>query len=254
MIPSFAMIPLAALIAPNLTFRTLKVYGAICSFRKDSAVFLIEANREEIASRCGFNASIVSTATTELQRLGWLIKQGVGGRRVGGGGLKTSCTITIPVTGPISETVAEYVSKTVPDSGTPLYKKEVNTDGRFLKPKVSEPEGFGECWSAYPKREGGNSRSEALKAYRARLKAGASPADLLAGVSRYATYCQSKGLIGTSYVKQGKTFFGPDSHWCEDWGIAAALPAQEQKPKAGESRTRFGAAEVFTENAGWVPA
>lgn len=73
----FTMIPLAALLAPNLTFRTLKVYGAICSFRKDSSDFCIEAGREEIASRCGLNASIVSTATTELQRLGWLIKQGI---------------------------------------------------------------------------------------------------------------------------------------------------------------------------------
>jgi hypothetical protein len=262
----FAMIPLAALLAPNLTFRTLKVYGAICSYRKSSDDFCVEASREEIAGRCGFNASIVSTATTELQRLGWLIKHGVGGRRVGGGGLKTSYTITTPLTVPISETVAESetvlksetvaesVSKTVLDSGTPLYRKEVNTDGRLSKPKDAEPDGFVKCWSAYPKREGGNSRSEALKAYRARLKAGTSPADLLAGVKRYAAYCQSKGWIGTSYVKQGKTFFGPDGHWCEDWGIAAALPAQEQKPKAGESRTRFGAAEVFTENLGWVPA
>lgn len=59
-----------------------------------------------------------------------------------------------------------------------------------------EPDGFSECWDAYPKRDGGNSRKEAEKAYRARIKAGVLPADLLAGVQRYATYIRAKGQEG----------------------------------------------------------
>lgn len=158
----FAMIPLAAILDQRLTWRPFKVLGSICSFRKSSDDFCVEVSREQIASRCGFNASIVSTATTELQRLGWLIKQGVGGR-----GLKTTYTITIPETVPISETVtesetvlkyetvsesetvAESVSKTVSTSGTLLYKKEVNTEK-----VVSDPDGFSEFWDAYGKKDG----------------------------------------------------------------------------------------------------
>lgn len=159
---SFAMIPLAAIADKRHTLRTLKVFAAICSFRKDSGDFCVEEGRDEIASRCGLNASIVSTATTELQRLGWLIKQGAGGR-----GLKTTYTITIPETVSTSETVtksetvlksetvsesetvAESASKTVSTSGTLLYKKEVNTE------KVaSDPDGFSEFWDAYGKKDG----------------------------------------------------------------------------------------------------
>lgn len=268
----FAMIPLAALLHPDLTFRTLKVYGAICSFRKDSADFCVEAGRDEIASRCGFNASIVSTATTELQRLGWLIKQGAGGRIKGGCGLKTTYTILTPETVSFSETVAEYEtvlksetvsenktvsesgSKTVSTSGTPLYKKEVNTEGGFSKRKVSEPEGFVECWSVYPKREGGNSRADALKAYRGRLKVGTSPHDLLAGVKRYAAYCASKGVVGTEYVKQAATFFGTGNHWQESWVVPSATPSLDQKPKPGDTRARHGITEHFNDVLGWVPA
>lgn len=272
MTPPFVMLPLAANTDSSLSLRQLKTLTAICSFRKSADDFCVEAGRDEIASRCGFNPSVVSTATTELQRLGWLVKQGAGGRASGGGGLKTTYTITIPEMVSTSATVTEYgtvlkpgtvvesttvpesVSTTVSTSGTPLYTKKVNTDGRFSKPKVAEPEGFVECWSAYPKREGGNSRADALKAYRSRLKAGASSADLLAGTKRYAAYCVSKGIVGTAYVKQAATFFGPGDHWKESWDIPSATPAHDQKPKAGDTRARHGITETFNEVAGWVPA
>lgn len=158
----FAMLPLAAIADNRLSLRMLKTFAAICSFRKSADDFCIEAGRDEIASRCGFNASIVSTATTELQRLGWLVKEGAGGR-----GMKTTYTITIPETVPDSGTVTESetvlksgtvseyttvpdsVSKTVPDSGTPLYKKEVNRDSA-----ISVPDDFSEFWDAYGKKVG----------------------------------------------------------------------------------------------------
>lgn len=268
----FAMVPLAANRDPRLSLRQLKTLIAICSFRKSADDFCIEAGRDEIASRCGFNSSTVSTATTELQRLGWLVKQGAGGRAAGGAGLKTIYTITVPETVSLSGTVAESetvlksgtvaesttvpdsATPTVPDSGTPLYTKKVNRDGRVSKPSNSEPAGFADCWLAYPKRDGGNSRADALKAYRGRLKAGASPADLLAGVKRYAAYCTAKGIIGTEYVKQASRFFGTGNHWQESWDSPSATPTAEQKPKAGDSRVRHGVAEVFNDVAGWVLA
>jgi hypothetical protein len=163
----FAMIPLTAIADRRHTLRTLKVFAAICSFRRDSADYCVEAGRDEIASRCGFNASVVSTVTTELQRLGWLVKHGAGGRATGGGGLKTTYEITIPETvstpGTVTEsetvlkhetvaeleTVPESATTTVSTPGTPLYKKEVNTEK-----VVSDPDGFSEFWDAYGKKDG----------------------------------------------------------------------------------------------------
>lgn len=268
----FVMLPLAANIDTRLSLRQLKTLTAICSFRKSADDFCVEAGRDEIAIRCGFTPPIVSTATTELQRLGWLVKQGAGGRAAGGGGLKTIYTITIPETVSTSATVTESetvlisatvveratvpesVSPTVSTSGTGLYKEEVNTDRCISKPRSSEPEGFAECWAAYPKREGGNSRADALKAYRGRLKAGVLSVDLLAGVKRYAAYCVSKELVCTSYVKQASTFFGTGEHWRESWAVPSATPAADQRPKAGDTRARYGITEIFNEVAGWVPA
>lgn len=84
-----------------------------------------------------------------------------------------------------------------------------------------EPGGFVECWSAYPRRGGGNSRAEALKAYRARIKAGVLPADLLAGVQRYAAFVRATGKEGSAFVKQAATFLGPGEHWREAWELPA---------------------------------
>lgn len=255
------MLPLAAIADKRLTFRMLKTLAAICSFRNSSDQWIVQETRADIAERCGLHPSIISTATTELEGLGWLKKTGRGGCKVNTFYLITipetvtvSATVSNSVTVTQSETVTDSVSKTVTDSATPLYKKEVNTDGCLSKPKDSAPEGFAECWSAYPKRDGGNSRADALKAYRGRLKVGTSPAELLAGVKRYAAYCASKGIVGTTYVKQAATFFGPGDHWQESWAIPSITAAHDQKPKAGDTRARHGITETFSEVAGWVPA
>ncbi len=87
------------------------------------------------------------------------------------------------------------------------------------KQSKADSNGFYECWAAYPKRSGGNSRKEAEKQYRSRLKAGASPADMLAGVQRYAAYVRATGRDGTEYVKQASTFFGTGEHWREAWEL-----------------------------------
>lgn len=158
---------------------------------------------------------------------------------------------------PCGETGRTHATQTVSEpSVNRQHTPDAKNPRRVISPPPdkSEPEGFADCWSAYPKREGGNSRADALKAYRGRLKAGASPADLLAGVKRYASYCQAKGMVGTSFVKQASTFFGPGDHWKETWSIPSALPTQEHMPKAGEQRIRYGIAETFTETAGWISA
>lgn len=68
-----------------------------------------------------------------------------------------------------------------------------------------------------------------MKAWNARIRGGASAADIVEGVKRYAAYCQAKGIVGTSYVKQAATFFGPDEHWSLPWVVlsqATGAPVQ----------------------------
>lgn len=76
---------------------------------------------------------------------------------------------------------------------------------------------FDAAWNRYPKRAGGNPKAAALKAWQARISAGVDPADMLAGVERYAAYCEATDKIGTEFVKQTVTFFGPEAHYAEDW-------------------------------------
>lgn len=82
------------------------------------------------------------------------------------------------------------------------------------------PEEFDTLWAAYPKRAGGNSKSDAHRAWSARLKNGATADEMLAGVQRYARYCEATGKIGTEYVKQAATFFGRGEHFRELWASA----------------------------------
>lgn len=83
-------------------------------------------------------------------------------------------------------------------------------------------EDFRDLWVIYPKREGGNPRHDALKAYRARRRIGVDHRAILDGTQRYATYCQAKGWIRTNFVKQASAFFGPAEHYLESWEIGEA--------------------------------
>lgn len=74
---------------------------------------------------------------------------------------------------------------------------------------------FESFWAEYPKREGGNSKKGAFKAWNARLRSGVKAEDLILSAKRYADQMQAKGNIGTSFVKQAATFLGPDEHWRE---------------------------------------
>ncbi|MCL5500474.1 DNA-binding protein [Escherichia coli] len=88
-----------------------------------------------------------------------------------------------------------------------------------LQKKNAYPEEFERVWQAYPKRSGGNSKSDAFKAWSARLKNGTAAGDMLEGVQRYAAYVEAEGKLNTQYVKQASTFFGPGMHFGEAWEI-----------------------------------
>lgn len=89
-------------------------------------------------------------------------------------------------------------------------------------PAAAEPEGFAAAWAAFPAREGSNPRRDAARAYRARLREGHPAAVLVAGAERYAAWCEAEGKVGTPYVLQAATFFGPSLRFLEPWPIAVA--------------------------------
>jgi len=108
---------------------------------------------------------------------------------------------------------------------------------------------FEQAWQAYPKRSGGNNKLSAFKAWNARIKQGVKPETMLEGVKRYAAFMASEGKIGTSFVKQAATFFGPDKHFDEAWLVET--PANRPSTRQEQSRYEWyaksddGSAEVF---------
>lgn len=77
---------------------------------------------------------------------------------------------------------------------------------------------FEAVWKTYPKRgEGNNPKKTAYRAYKARLAEGITDAELAEGVARYAAHIRAKGILGTKFVMQAATFFGPDHRFREEY-------------------------------------
>lgn len=123
------------------------------------------------------------------------------------------------------EPVIESVNEPIKHTGA---SADASAPARSAKQDYS-PE-FETAWQDYPKRAGGNSKAAAWKAWKARLKDGVNPEAMLAGVKRYATYARATGSVGTQYVKQAATFFGPDRHFEESWQAPSA-------PRGGHNST-----------------
>lgn len=88
---------------------------------------------------------------------------------------------------------------------------------------------FEQAWQEYPKRAGGNSKSAAFKAWKARIREGVTPETMLDGVRRYAAWVRATGNTGTQFVKQAATFFGPDRHFEDFWQQPAAPGGGRQR-------------------------
>ena len=97
----------------RLTLTQYRVLGALLSFRgRDTSV--IWPSREALSARTGLAVAKISYATTALCRLGWLTKEGCGGR-------SRSCHYRITVPADLTnmaESALNNENNTVPDSGT----------------------------------------------------------------------------------------------------------------------------------------
>lgn len=77
---------------------------------------------------------------------------------------------------------------------------------------------FDEAWGHLPRRPN-DSKADAFKAWKARIKAGIEPAAMIDGAKRYAIFCRAEDTEG-QYLKQGATFFGPGLHFDAAWTSA----------------------------------
>lgn len=69
----------------------------------------------------------------------------------------------------------------------------------------------------YPERSGDPKWRAAEQAANARLAEGNTEAEMLAGARRYAAFCQASGKVGTEFVKQASSFFGPGKPFLLPW-------------------------------------
>ena len=85
-----------------------------------------------------------------------------------------------------------------------------------VKDKENYSDDFLLVWSLYPSRgDESNPKKPAWKAWRARLREGIPTADLIQAVKGYNQDCVQREKVGTEYVLQAQTFFGPNERWKE---------------------------------------
>jgi hypothetical protein len=108
-------------------------------------------------------------------------------------------------------------------------EKEKDTERVRETNGVTEP--FATAWSLYPRRSGSNPRRDAEQAWRARLAEGVAGADMLAGVQRYAAWCEVEKQVGTKFVMQAATFFGPSRRFAESWETPDTSDEDDRDPR-----------------------
>lgn len=139
----------------------------------------------------------------------------------------------------LTENTTEITSENTTESKNTIgASADASAPARSARQEYS-PE-FEQAWQEYPKRAGGNSKSAAFKAWKARLREGIKPEVMLDGVKRYAAWVRATGNTGTQFVKQAATFFARIAAALGFYikrGDAASFPTDndwtptEQKPR-----------------------
>lgn len=113
----FSMVPVEVWADKRLTLEQLRVLGALLSFcGPDRQCF---PSRDEISKRSGVHTANVSTATTALERLGWITKSGKGGfSKASRYSIHVPETLAYQATVAESATVAHQATTTVAESAT----------------------------------------------------------------------------------------------------------------------------------------
>lgn len=121
----------------------------------------------------------------------------------------------------------------------PIESRSTNTNTKTNTRAASAAhaeEVFAVAWSERPRRAGSDPKDRARAAFMARVAEGVSPDVMLAGVRRYAAFCTATGKIGTEYVQQAGTFFGPGRHYENPWTPPASSRPNDSRPELDRAR------------------
>ena len=211
---------------------------------------------QHIADQCECSKSAVRNHIDALEDMGLIKRENRVGVNNGKGNTSNVYYLNLDATPMPSKStgVCHEIAPPMPSDGTPPMPPDgTRTSHSFepVKEPVNEPIAVGasadesvrvrsnrpeyspefeQAWLAYPKRAGGNSKSAAFKAWKARLNEGVKPETMLEGVKRYAGWVSAMGNSGTQFVKQAVTFFGPDRHFEESWEVPAVSAARREDP------------------------
>ncbi|CAB3782129.1 replication protein [Paraburkholderia fynbosensis] len=120
---------------------------------------------------------------------------------------------TCPKTGQVDSPKSGHTKDNLP--------KDIKHSRAKKSAEVADEE-FEEAWRLYPKRDGGNSKTAARKAWDTRRREGIAATSMIEGVKRYAKQVVDAGNVGTRFVKMASTFFGPDHHFDGEPDLASA--------------------------------
>lgn len=230
--PRFSILPIEVLKDRRLNARDLRVLVALHAFKNQEGCCW--PSRGLLAALTGLPASRISTVTTRLAALGWLSKEGNGGRsRACRYRMRLPETATDSGTVPDSVTVADAVMKTVTGSvSKTLTESATGIEQTMNEPEneplsVAEPAGeyrarecrgpltvsFERFWAAYPKKR---NKGDACKAWRA-----LNPDERLVGVILQA-------------IERAKSF----AQWRKDGGQFIPYPASWLRARGWEDEER----------------
>lgn len=156
----YSIVPVEAIRDRRLSLEQLRVLIALLSFRSKSAN-LVWPSRAQIAERCGIHIANISSATSALERFGWLEKEGKGGHSKATRytlvvpDLENSTTLADSATAADSATVADSATRPLAESARGMRvadsatRKEVNQELTNRRDQGSSPA----CSQASPDRE-----------------------------------------------------------------------------------------------------
>jgi pyocin large subunit-like protein len=101
-----------------------------------------------------------------------------------------------------------------PKNGT-RNRQEPSDNITPLTPHCQKSE-FDRFWEAYPKRRGANPRKPAEQKFRAAVKRGTDPAEIVRGAERYAAELRDMGKLNTEFVAHAATWLNQE-RW-SDYG------------------------------------
>jgi len=134
----------------------------------------------------------------------------------------------------------------LPTSKTLQNKKEVrqNDEIPLAEQKAEYSEDFTIFWKTYPKRKGGNNKKLAWKNWKAQIKKGTTPVELITAAKNYHDEEIAAGNVGTRFVKMTSTFLGSSDHW-KEYQTAQADKTQSTPSNIGE---HYESIEEFNED------